>query len=897
MTPQEKTIYLVDGSAYVYRAYHSHNLSTSSGEPTGAVYGVVSMLKRIIRDYSPDYLVVVFDAKGKTFRDDIYPHYKENRPPMPDDLRAQYEVIRQLVAAMGIKTMSISGVEADDVIGTLATAARDAGLLTVIASSDKDLAQLVTDRIAILDEKNGVKLGPSQVKEKFGVLPTQIIDYLSLVGDSSDNIPGVPLVGKVTAAKWLAMYGSLDSIIENADSFSGKAGENLRNSLEQLELARTLVTLKLDVDVELDTENFTITSGDMEQLRGMYTRLEFHSWLKNLEVGQVEKKQPVIQYSCVTDKTAFENLVERLANSEVFAFDTETTGLDMRHESLVGISVSVQAWEAFYIPVAHNYPGVASQLDQEWVIEKLKPVFENPEIGKIVQNLKFDAVVFAKYGITVRGVVYDTMIESYVLNSTAVSKHSLDNLSLKYLNHTTVKFEDVAGKKGKNQLTFDRIEIDTATHYAAEDADIAFRLHEALWPQLQNTGRLQDVFEIIDMPLAPVLMRMEDHGVRIDRDELGRQSADLHSRIQSVEQKIYESAGTKFNVSSPKQIREVLFDVLGYQPTSKTSQGHSSTSEAVLNQLAMTYDVPRLILEYRSLAKLKSTYTDKLPNLIHPATGRVHTSYHQAVAATGRLSSLEPNLQNIPIRTAEGRRIREAFVVDPGCILISIDYSQIELRIMAHLSEDPGLVDAFAKGEDVHRFTASEVFDARIDQVTSDQRRHAKAINFGLMYGMSPFGLARQLQIDVAQAQEYVEQYFARYPKVREFMDNTRTQAHSEKFVETIYGRRLNLADINAKHYGRRQHAERTAINAPLQGSAADIIKLAMIEVDRWITTSECRCRMIMQVHDELVLEVPESEQNLAVENVKAIMENATELRVPLVADVGIGTNWASAHQ
>ncbi len=896
MIKQNPTIILVDGTAYVYRAFHAFNLSTSDGRPSGAVYGVANMLNRIIRDYSPDYLVVVFDAKGKTFRDDIYAEYKANRPPMPDDLRSQYEIVRELVEAMGIKSISITGVEADDVIGTLAVEAAKSGLQTVIASSDKDLAQLVTDDIVMLDEQKGLFLDPSKVKEKYGVLPNQIIDFLSLVGDSSDNIPGVPLVGKKTAATWLDKFGSLDSIIDNADGFTGKTGDNLRNSLQQLELARQLVTLKTDVEVEFELDSFVKSPGNVERLREIYSNLEFRSWLAELDANQDQPKQTATNHA-VTTVDQFSNLVERLSQCKVFAFDTETTGFNMRYEHLVGLSFSMQANEAFYIPVGHNYPGVPEQLDRNFVLEQLKPIFENPDIAKIAQNLKFDAVVLAKYGVNVKGCMYDTMIESYVLNSTAVSKHSLDNLALAYLDHTTTKYEDVAGKKGKNQLTFDRVEINAATDYAAEDADIAYRLHENLWPKIVSISSLQTVFEKIDMPLMPVLLNMESHGVKIDRDSLARQSAELHSEMQLIEQKIFESAGTRFNISSPKQIGEVLFGILGLPIASKTSTGQPSTSESVLSDLAIHYDVPRWILDHRSVAKLKSTYTDKLPEMIDGITQRVHTSYHQAVATTGRLSSSDPNLQNIPIRTAEGRRVREAFIAEPGFVLVSIDYSQIELRIMAHLSEDPGLIDAFAKGEDVHRFTAAEVFDTTLDEVSADQRRHAKAINFGLMYGMSPYGLSRQLQIEVHQAKDYVDQYFARYPKVRDFMDSTREKARNDRYVETIYGRRLYLADINSKQFGRRQHAERTAINAPLQGTAADIIKLAMIEVDRWLLDNAPTSRMIMQVHDELVLEVAESEKQMVCENVKSIMEGTTELRVPLVADAGIGMNWAQAHE
>ena len=895
MNTPSKALYLIDGTAYVYRAFHSTNLSTSSGEPTGAVYGVGNMLRRIIREHEPDYLVAVFDAKGKTFRHDLYEEYKANRPPMPDDLRSQYDLIKEMVVAMGIKSISIPGVEADDVIGTLATAACEAGLTTYISSSDKDLTQLVNERVTVIDDMRGTELGPNQVKEKFGVRPDQIIDYLSLVGDTSDNIPGVPLVGPKTAAKWLSAHDSVDNIINISDTLPGKAGENFRNAIPQLQMSKDLVSLKLDVDVELDLEDFKIAPPKVDELRELYTRLEFFSWINALEGEKSESEVEPLQYSTITEESDLDALIERIQACGFVAFDTETTGLDVRKDHLVGISISIQEREAFYIPLAHRYLGVPQQLDEDLVFAKLKSVMDDSQISKIAHNLKFDASILSKVGIEITGPIYDTMLESYVLNSSAVPQHGLDRLALKYLNTATTKYEEVVGK-GKNQITFDLVDIKNATEYAAEDADVALALHNTLWPQIEQEEQLQNVFENIDMPLVPVLMRVEDNGVLLDETALRQHSAELQERIQKIEDAIYQSSGCVFNLSSPKQIREVLFDQLGLTTSTKTASGVMSTSESVLTELAIDHEVPRMLLEHRSLFKIKSTYTDKLPELINSNTGRVHTSFNQAVASTGRLSSADPNLQNIPIRTAEGKRIREAFIPDSGSTLVSIDYSQIELRLMAHLSSDPGLLDAFSRGEDVHRFTASEVFDCSPDDVTSDQRRHAKAINFGLMYGMSAFGLARTLQIEVHQARDYIEQYFTRYPSVREFMDNVRGQAREHKFVDTIFGRRVFLPDINSNHYGRRQHSERAAINAPLQGSAADIMKLAMIGVDAWLASSDSGARMILQVHDELVLEVPHGQTDRVLDNVKRLMENAAKLYVPLVADAGIGTNWALAH-
>ena len=890
---------MIDGTAYVYRAYHAMNqanLTTSDGKPTGAVRTMVTMLKGIIRNYEPDYMVTVFDAKGKTFRDDIFPEYKANRPPMPDDFRSQYEIIQKLVPALGIPVLSIPKVEADDVIGTLAVQAEKQNISTVIASNDKDLAQLVTDRILLRDEMRNNEMDPNGIQEKFGVPPNRIADYLALVGDTSDNIPGVPMVGPKTASKWLQSYGSLKEVVANADQIGGKVGESLRNSLEQLKLSRELVELKLDVDVEFNLPSFQLFAQDSDVLREIYTQLEFNTFLKELNADSGPAQNDEVNYTAIMDADSLNQLIKRLEASDVFGLDTETTGINARQDSLVGISVSIQENEAFYIPVAHKYLNAPEQLSRELVLGKLAPVLQSESIEKVIQNAKFDKAVFAKYGVEVKGCIYDTMLESYVLNSTGGFPHSMDKLSEKYLGHTTTKYEDVAGR-GKKQITFDQVEVEQATDYAAEDADIALRLHKHLWPKLKNDKKLLHVYESIEIPLIAVLSRMENNGVLLDREELLRQSAELQTGLEQVQQEIFELSGAKFNLSSPKQIREVLYEKLGLEPTNKkTSKGALSTSEQALRELALFHDVPKLILEYRGLFKLKSTYTDALPVLIDPDSGRVHTSYQQAVAATGRLSSADPNLQNIPIRTPEGKRVREAFIAEPGHKLLSIDYSQIELRLMAHLSSDEGLLEAFKRGGDVHRSTAAEVFGVDEQNVTADQRRNAKGINFGLIYGMSAFGLGRQLQIEQSLARDYIDQYFQKYPKVKEYMETTRQKARDYMFVETIFGRRLHVTGIADKNFSLRQHAERAAINAPLQGSAADIIKLAMIEVDKWIVESSHPVRMIMQVHDELVFEVPESEVESARLKISEIMEKITTLSVPLIVDSGVGTNWATAH-
>ena len=755
---------------------------------------------------------------------------------------------------------------------------------------------MVTDRILLRDEMRNNEMDSNGVQEKFGVPPNRIADYLALVGDTSDNIPGVPMVGPKTASKWLQSYGSLKEVVANADQIGGKVGESLRNSLEQLKLSRELVELKLDVDVEFNLSSFQLVAQNTDVLREIYTQLEFNTFLKELNADSDYGDKSEGNYTAILDEDSLDKLITRLKASDVFGLDTETTGINARQDALVGISVSIQENEAFYIPVAHKYLNAPEQLGRDLVLGKLAPVLQSESIAKVIQNAKFDKAVFAKYRVEVKGCIYDTMLESYVLNSTAGFPHSMDKLSEKYLGHTTTKYEDVAGR-GKKQITFDQVEVEQATDYAAEDADIALQLHQHLWPKLKNDKKLLHVYESIEIPLIAVLSRMENNGVLLDREELLRQSAELQKGLEQVQQEIFELSGAKFNLSSPKQIREVLYEKLGLEPTNKkTSKGALSTSEQALRELALIHDVPKLILEYRGLFKLKSTYTDALPVLIDPDSGRVHTSYQQAVAATGRLSSADPNLQNIPIRTPEGKRVREAFIAEPGHVLLSIDYSQIELRLMAHLSSDEGLLEAFKRGGDVHRSTAAEVFGVDEQSVTADQRRNAKGINFGLIYGMSAFGLGRQLQIEQSLARDYIDQYFQKYPKVKEYMETTRQKARDYMFVETIFGRRLHVTGIADKNFSLRQHAERAAINAPLQGSAADIIKLAMIEVDKWIVESSHPVRMIMQVHDELVFEVPESEVESARDKISKIMEKITTLSVPLIVDSGVGTNWATAH-
>lgn len=893
-----KRIVLVDGSSYLYRAFHAMpNLANSKGEPTGAVYGIVNMLRRLLREQDTPYFVVVFDAPGKTFRDRLYKEYKANRPPMPDDLRSQIEKVHAVIKALGLPLLSISDVEADDVIGTLARAASNHDMEAFIVSGDKDLAQLVGPGVTMCDSMKDVVYDEQGVQEKFGVPPDRIIDFLALVGDSSDNIPGVPKVGPKTAARWLMDYGSLDALVEQADSVSGKVGENLRASLDQLALSRELATIKCDVPLEHGPDTLMVSAPDDEALRKLYADLEFKTWLS--ELGGLNESTDAAEevhgrYETILDKKTFNKWVDKLAKAPVFAFDTETTSIDAMQARLVGVSFAVEAGESAYVPVGHDYLDAPAQLTCDEVLEALRPILEDPQRAKLGQNLKYDCTVLHNHGVNLEGIRFDTMLESYVLDSTG-SRHDLDTLALKYLGHKTIHYEDVAGK-GKGQLSFNQVPLEQAGPYAAEDADISLRLHDALYPRLEKESAQASLFERVEMPLVPVLSKIERTGVRVDCDMLATQSRELSERIQALEALAHKEAGGPFNIASPKQIQEILFDRLELPVLSKTPKGQPSTAESVLAELADQHELPRLILEHRGLSKLRSTYTEKLPTLVNSRTGRVHTSYHQAAVATGRLSSSDPNLQNIPVRTAEGRRIREAFVPEPGYRLVAADYSQIELRIMAHLSADEGLLNAFAKGEDVHRATAAEVFGVALDAVSGDQRRSAKAINFGLIYGMSAFGLARQLGIDRGQAQDYINLYFERYPGVRTFMDATRLQVREKKFVETVFGRRLFLPDISSSNHARRQGAERAAINAPMQGTAADLIKLAMLAVDEWLTKENHDARIIMQVHDELVLEVPEADVKAVGKKLAVLMSEVAELAVPLKVDVGTGGNWAEAH-
>ena len=893
-----KPLILIDGTHYLYRAFHAMpSLSNSAGEPTGATYGMANMLCKILEDYDPEHLVVIFDARGKTFRDEMFAEYKANRPPMPEELREQIPVINELIEALGIPILVIPKVEADDVIGTLTLRAKADGLPSVISSGDKDLAQLVDDKVTMVNTMDGAVLDPQGVAAKWGVPPELIIDYLTLVGDSVDNVPGVPKVGPKTAVKWLESYGTLDGVIAHAEEIKGKVGESLRASLDHLGLSRDLVTIKCDVELDVNTDDLRLRAPDEEKLQVLYSRLEFRAWLDQLHGEREEQPNiPEIEanYETIYDEERLDVWVAKLQAADYFAFDTETTSLDYMEAELVGVSFAVEQGEAAYVPIAHDYLDAPPQLDRELVLKRLAPLLEDPDKLKVGQNLKYDTSVLANYGLHMQGVRYDTMLESYVVDSTA-TRHDMDSLALKYLGYKTVHFEDIAGK-GAKQIPFNQVPLEEAAHYAAEDADITLRLHETLWPKLTEHASLQKLFDEIEVPLVPVLSRLERNGVRIDADMLNQQSVELNVGMQSREREAWEHAGQEFNLGSPKQIQEILFGKLELPIRSKTPKGQPSTSESALQELALEYDLPRLILEHRGLSKLRSTYTVALPTRINPRTGRVHTSYHQAVASTGRLSSSDPNLQNIPVRTAEGRRIRQAFVAPPGYLLLAADYSQIELRIMAHLSGDEGLRQAFSQGADIHSATAAEVFSLDLQEVTADHRRSAKAINFGLIYGMSPFGLARQLGIPRDQARTYVDLYFSRYPGVKAFMDETRARAHKQGFVETVFGRRLYLPEINARNAQRRQYAERTAINAPMQGTAADIIKRAMLSLYEWLRHSPVDATMIMQVHDELVFEVHEDGVDAAKAVIVEHMSQAAQLEVALLVDVGVAADWDGAH-
>jgi DNA polymerase I len=997
--PTSPDLVLVDGSSYVYRAFHAlPPLTNSRGEPTGAVYGVMNMLLKFVKDYQPQCIAVVFDASGKTFRDELFAEYKANRPPMPNDLRSQIQPLLEIIQAQGLPILRIEGVEADDVIGTLACRASKAGKSVLISTGDKDMAQLVDGSISLINTMSNSTLDREGVKKKFDVFPEQIIDYLALVGDTSDNIPGIEKVGPKTAAKWLNQYQTLDNLVTNAAQITGKVGENLRAGLETLELSKKLATIHTDLELPLAHDQLTPTAPDTEKLRELYTRYELRSLLRQIEGGDAGatpgpgygasgslwgraggggvagsgggasgatagpagsgtssgwgsgggtgtgtagaagtgtaggsgatggsgsgggtwggaaaggNQLPVFpgrlapgapsplegverKYETITKWEDLERWIALLSQSNLFAFDTETTSLDYMQAEIVGVSFGLERGIAAYVPLRHDYAGAPEQLDRDKVLAALKPILEDPERGKIGHHLKYDAHVLANHNIELAGMRFDTMLESYVLNSVA-SRHDMDSTAACYLGIKTITFEEIAGK-GVKQLTFNQIPVDKASEYAAEDADITLCLHRTLWPQLGEFPKLKKLYEELEQPLVPVLLRMEHRGVLVDRELLRAQSREFATQLLELTKQAHKEAGTEFNVDSPKQLQQILFEKLQIPVTRKTAKGQPSTAEDVLEELALSHPLPRVILEYRALAKLKSTYTDKLPEQVDAKTGRIHTSYHQAVAQTGRLSSTDPNLQNIPIRRPEGRRIRQAFVAPPGYVLMAADYSQIELRIMAHLSGDEGLLSAFSEDRDVHVATAAEVFGVPLDSVSSDQRRTAKTINFGLIYGMSPFGLARQLGIDRGSATRYVERYFARYPGVKRFMEETRHTARDTGFVETVYGRRLYLPDIRSGQSAQRQYAERTAINAPMQGTAADIIKRAMISVDAWCQREDTPARLIMQVHDELVLEVRTDAVESTADAIRDRMTSAGELRVPLRVDIGTGANWDEAH-
>ncbi|HCG8252072.1 TPA: DNA polymerase I [Vibrio parahaemolyticus] len=925
----ENPLILIDGSSYLYRAFHAYPGTMSNGEiPTNAVYGVVNMLRSMMRQFASERIAVVFDAKGKTFRDEMYSEYKANRPPMPDDLRCQIEPLHNVIRAMGLPLICVPGVEADDVIGTLAYQASQQGMPVLISTGDKDMAQLVDDNITLINTMTNVVMDREGVVEKFGIPPELIIDYLALMGDKVDNIPGVPGVGDKTATALLQGIGGLTQLYENLDDIaalgfrgSKTMAKKLVDNKDNAMLSYELATIKLDVELEETPESLLKAEPNKDELIKLYGQLTFKSWLNELLEGgsgtveavelagsaqassssshaEMETSAVTIdrsQYETILDEASFNAWLEKLKAAELFAFDTETDSLDYMVANLVGLSFAIDEGIAAYVPVAHDYLDAPEQLDRDWVLEQLKPILEDDAQAKVGQNLKYDASVLARYGIEMKGIKYDTMLASYVYNSVG-GKHDMDSLALRFLQHSCISFEQIAGK-GKNQLTFNQIELEQASPYAAEDADVTLRLHNRLFANIEQDEKLKSVYEEIEMPLVPVLSRIERTGVLIDDMKLSAQSVEIAARLEELEQKAYEIAEQEFNMNSPKQLQAILFEKMGLPVVKKTPSGTPSTNEEVLQELALDYPLPKLILEYRGLAKLKSTYTDKLPKMINPSTGRVHTSYHQAVTATGRLSSTDPNLQNIPIRNEEGRRIRQAFVAPAGYKVLAVDYSQIELRIMAHLSGDQALLDAFRDGKDIHAATAAEIMGVSIDLVSSEQRRRAKAVNFGLIYGMSAFGLAKQLGIPRGEAQAYMDKYFERYPGVMQYMEDTRSAAADKGYVETIFGRRLHLPEIKSRNGMRRKAAERAAINAPMQGTAADIIKKAMLLVDQWIQEEgNGRVKLLMQVHDELVFEVEESSLSEIESKVQKLMESAAELKVPLVAEAGHGDNWDQAH-
>lgn len=923
----DNPLILVDGSSYLYRAYHAFPpLTNSNGEPTGAMYGVLNMLRSLLLQYQPSHVAVVFDAKGKTFRDELFEHYKSHRPPMPDDLRSQIEPLHRMVKAMGLPLLAISGVEADDVIGTLALQAAATGREVLISTGDKDMAQLVSPHITLINTMSNTILGPEEVELKFGVPPRLIIDYLALMGDSSDNIPGVPGVGEKTAQALLQGLGGLDDLYGNLPeiaSLSFRGAKTMAAKLEQHKevayLSYQLATIKTDVALELTFDQLDVTEPDAGALQQLFKEYEFKRWQADLEAGKwlqarksiaaapspftapapradAETGEQLSQagYQVIDQMDALQQWIDNIKHAGCFAFDTETDGLDTLSANLVGLCFAIKPGEAAYLPVGHDYLDAPDQLDRTEVLARLKPILEDANIQKIGQNLKFDRGVLQRYGIELAGIAFDTMLESYVLDSVS-GRHDMDSMAERFLKHSTVGFEDIAGK-GKNQLTFNQIAMEQAAPYAAEDADVTLRLHQKFWPRIEQDAGLKKVFEEIEMPLVPVLSRIERTGVLIDEKILAAHSVELTKRLGELELEAHQVAEEPFNLSSTKQLQAILYEKQKLPILKKTPGGAPSTNEEVLAELALDYPLPKLILEYRGLAKLKSTYTDKLPLMINPLTKRVHTSYHQAITATGRLSSSDPNLQNIPVRNEEGRRIRQAFIAPAGSVIVAADYSQIELRIMAHLSRDAGLLSAFASGKDIHRATAAEVFGMELDKVTNEQRRSAKAINFGLIYGMSAFGLARQLSVPRGQAQKYMTLYFERYPGVLEYMERTRKQATDQGYVSTLDGRRLYLPDIHSRNGMRKKGAERAAINAPMQGTAADIIKRAMIAIDHWLQKEQPPVRMIMQVHDELVFEVQRDALDSATAQIKALMEGCFSLDVPLQVDVGVGENWDQAH-